>query len=98
MSKELTVVHNEKDLFYYLQKIRLLESKRINDEKIENSKEVKEEKATFKGTMKIPPAKPNPKLATIIQNTECEFANPIKHKNRPNAPKGTIPISICFLQ
>lgn len=52
MSKELTVVHNEKDLFYYLQKIRLLESKRINDEKIENSKEVKEEKATFKGTMK----------------------------------------------
>ena len=52
MSKELTVVHNEKDLFYYLQKIRLLESKRINDEKIENSKEIKEEKATFKGTMK----------------------------------------------
>ena len=52
MSKELTVVHNEKDLFYYLQKIRLFESKRINDEKIENSKEVKEEKATFKGTMK----------------------------------------------
>lgn len=52
MSKELTVVHNEKDLFHYLQKIRLLESKRINDEKIENSKEVKEEKATFKGTMK----------------------------------------------
>lgn len=52
MSKELTVVHNEKDLFYYLQKIRLLESKRINDEKIEGSKEIKEEKATFKGTMK----------------------------------------------
>ena len=52
MSKELTVVHNEKDLFYYLQKIRLLESKRINDEKIEASKEIKEEKATFKGTMK----------------------------------------------
>lgn len=52
MSKELTVIHNEKDLFYYLQKIRLLESKRINDEKIENCKEVKEEKATFKGTMK----------------------------------------------
>ena len=52
MSKELTVVHNEKDLFYYLQKIRLLESKRINNEKIEGSKEIKEEKATFKGTMK----------------------------------------------
>ena len=50
--EELTVVHNETDLFYYLQKIRLLESKRINDEKIENSKEIKEEKATFKGTMK----------------------------------------------
>lgn len=50
--EELTVVRNETDLFYYLQKIRLLESKRINDEKIENSKEIKEEKATFKGTMK----------------------------------------------
>lgn len=52
MKEELTVVRNEKDLFYYLQKIRLLTAKRINDEKVESSKEIKEEKATFKGTMK----------------------------------------------
>ena len=49
---ELTVVYNEKDLFYYLQKLRLLAARRVNDEHIENSKNVKEEKATFKGTMK----------------------------------------------
>ena len=49
---ELVAVHTEKDLFYYLQKLRLLTAKNVNDEKIENSKNVKEEKATFKGTMK----------------------------------------------
>ena len=40
--KELTTVHTEKDLFYYLQKLRLLTAKNVNDEKIENSKNVKE--------------------------------------------------------
>ena len=49
---ELTVVHTEKDLFYYIQRLRLVTAKSVNEEKIENSKNVKEEKATFKGTMK----------------------------------------------
>ena len=49
---ELTVVLTEKDLFCYLQRLRLVTAKSVNDEKIENSKNVKEEKATFKGTMK----------------------------------------------
>lgn len=49
---ELTIVYNEKDLFYYIQKLRLETAKKINDDKIEKSKNVKEEKATFGGVMK----------------------------------------------
>ena len=49
---ELTIVHNEKDLFYYIQKVRLDNAKKCNDNNIERSKNVKEEKATFKGVMK----------------------------------------------
>ena len=49
---ELTIIHNEKDLFVYLQKNRLLIAKKLNDENIERTKNVKEEKATFKGVMK----------------------------------------------
>ena len=49
---ELTIVHNEKDLFYYIQKVRLDIAKKCNDNNIERSKNIKEEKATFKGVMK----------------------------------------------
>lgn len=45
-------VYNENDLFVYLQKVRLETSKRVNDSNIEKSKNVKEEKTTFKTTMK----------------------------------------------
>ena len=49
---DLTITYNEKDLFVYLQKDRLLVAKRLNDQNIENTKDVKEEKKTFKGVMK----------------------------------------------
>ena len=49
---ELTIIHNEKDLFVYLQKSRLLIAKKLNEENIERTKNVKEEKTTFKGVVK----------------------------------------------
>ena len=49
---ELTIIHNERDLFVYLQKNRLLTAKRLNDENIERTKKVKEEKTTIKGVVK----------------------------------------------
>lgn len=49
---ELTIIHNERDLFIYLQKNRLLTAKRLNDENIERTKKVKEEKTTIKGVVK----------------------------------------------
>ena len=49
---DLTTTYNEKDLFVYLQKDRLLVAKRLNDQNIENTKDVKEEKKTFKGVMR----------------------------------------------
>lgn len=41
--------YNEKDLFIYLQKVRLETAKRLNDSNIENNKVIKEDKLTFKG-------------------------------------------------
>ena len=49
---DLTITYNEKDLFLFLQKDRLLVAKRINDENIEKTKNVKEDKATLKGVVK----------------------------------------------
>lgn len=48
----ITLTYNEKDLFAYLQKTRLEVAKRLNDLNIEKTKNVKEEKVTFKGTVK----------------------------------------------
>ena len=52
MSELTTIAYNEKDLFTYLQKDRLLIAKKLNDENMENTKNVKEEKKTFKGVVK----------------------------------------------
>ena len=49
---ELVVAYNEKDLFVYLQKSRLMLAKKLNEENLERTKNVKEEKTTFKGFMK----------------------------------------------
>lgn len=49
---ELITINNEKDLFLFLQKDRLLTAKRLNDGNIEKTKKVKEDKKTFKGTIK----------------------------------------------
>lgn len=49
---DLIIARNEKDLFVYLQKNRLLIAKKLNEENIERTKNVKEEKTTFKGFMK----------------------------------------------
>ena len=52
MKELVSVAYNEKDLFVYLQKNRLLIAKKLNDENIERTKEVKEDKTTFKGVVK----------------------------------------------
>ena len=52
MSDLTTITYNEKDLFVYFQKNRLLTAKRLNDENIEKTKKVKEEKKSFKGFVK----------------------------------------------
>ena len=49
---DLTIAYNEKDLFVYLQKDRLLIAKKLNDENIDKTAKVKEEKKTFKGVVK----------------------------------------------
>ena len=49
---EITASYNEKDLFYFIQKLRLQVSKELNDKDIERSKNVKEEKATAQGFFK----------------------------------------------
>ncbi len=49
---DVVLSYNEKDLFVYFQKIRLTTSKRCSEENIERSKNVKQEKTTFKGVMK----------------------------------------------
>ena len=49
---DLTITYNEKDLFVYLQKDRLLIAKKLNDENIDKTAKVKEEKKTFKGVIK----------------------------------------------
>ena len=49
---ELINVYNEKDLFVFFQQLRLLTSKKLNDQHVEDTKSVNEEKRTFKGTMK----------------------------------------------
>ena len=49
---ELTNVYNEKDLFVFFQQLRLLTAKKLNDQHVEDTKSVDEEKRTFKGTMK----------------------------------------------
>ena len=48
---EITITYTEKDLFTYLQQIRLLKAKELNDSNIDRTNNVKEEKATFKGVM-----------------------------------------------
>ena len=48
---EITITYTEKDLFIYLQQIRLLKAKELNDSNIDRTNNVKEEKATFKGVM-----------------------------------------------
>ena len=49
---DITASYNEKDLFYFIQKLRLQVSKDINDKNIDRSKNVKEEKATAQGFFK----------------------------------------------
>lgn len=48
---EVTVNCNEKDLLVYFQQVRLLKSKEVNESHVDRTKEVKEEKTTFKGAM-----------------------------------------------
>ncbi len=48
---ELITTYNEKDLFTYFQKTRLLAAKRLNDANIADTTEVEEEKVTFKSAM-----------------------------------------------
>ena len=52
----------------------------------------------FNGTMKIPPLNPNANEPTHIQKILLAFAKIKTEINSPNEPKGTIPISMCFLQ
>ena len=49
---EIITTYNEKDLFVYLQKDRLLTAKKISGENMENTAKVKEEKKTVKGFFK----------------------------------------------
>lgn len=49
---DITTSYNEKDLFHYIQHLRLQTAKDINDRNIERSKNVKEEKATAQGFFK----------------------------------------------
>lgn len=48
---DLITTYNEKDLFAYFQKNRLLTAKRLNDSNIADTAQVEEEKTTFKGTI-----------------------------------------------
>ena len=48
---EVLVNYNEKDLLIYFQQVRLLKSKEANERNVERTKDVKEEKTTFKGAM-----------------------------------------------
>lgn len=48
---DIVLSYNEKDLFVYFQKIRLLAAKKKSGDNIERSKNVKEDKTTFKGVM-----------------------------------------------
>ena len=52
MKELVNVAYNEKDLFVYLQKNRLLIAKTLNTENVERTKDVKEDKTTFKGVVK----------------------------------------------
>ena len=49
---ELTNVYSESDLFTYFQQLRLFKSKELNEKKVEDTKNISEEKKTFKGTLK----------------------------------------------
>lgn len=49
---DITTSYNEKDLFHFIQHLRLQTAKDINDGNIERSKNVKEEKATAQGFFK----------------------------------------------
>ena len=49
---EIITTYNEKDLFVYLQKDRLLTAKKVSGENMENTAKVKEEKKTVKGFFK----------------------------------------------
>lgn len=49
---DITTSYNEKDLFHFIQHLRLQTAKDINDRNIERSKNVKEEKATAQGFFK----------------------------------------------
>jgi len=49
---ELTNLYNERDLFVYLQYLRLKTAKDLNDHNVEDIKSIKEEKRTFSGTFK----------------------------------------------
>ena len=49
---ELTNLYNERDLFVYLQYLRLKTANDLNDRNVEDTKSIKEEKRTFSGTFK----------------------------------------------
>lgn len=50
--QEVEIIKSEKDLLEYFQWLRLMTAKTINDQNIEASKSIKEEKRTAKGTAK----------------------------------------------
>ena len=52
MNDITTASYNEKDLFYFIQHLRLVTAKNISDANIDRSKNVKEEKATAQGFFK----------------------------------------------
>ena len=52
MNDITTTSYNEKDLFIFIQQLRLLTAKSVSENNIERSKNVKEEKATVQGVFK----------------------------------------------
>lgn len=47
---EVAIAYNDKDLLIYFQQVRLLKAKEVNDANVNRTNNVKEEKATLKGT------------------------------------------------